>query len=156
MFVTAFQIDNPGVTHRLDKVLSAATDTPLGRVRMVTTEDLERSSGRWFAEDVDLGIQITRYRGDFPAEIEVFSRAEYDQREVLERVARELEVTILTDQLDVNPLSDIEWLMISPDGSSSVVYIDDEEFGADDPAIILVPDSRAVYESKRIGSPSSV
>jgi hypothetical protein len=156
MFVTAFQIDNPGVTHRLGKVLAAATDTPLGRVRVVTADDLERSPRPWFVDNVDLGIQITRHRGDFPAEVEVFSRAEYDQRKVLERVARELDVTILTDQFDVNPLADTEWLMISPDGSSAVVYADGDEFGADDPAIILEPESRAVYEAKRIGAPSSL
>ena len=53
-------------------------------------------------------------------------------------------------------LADTEWLMISPDGSSAVVYADADAFGSEDPAIILEPASRAVYEAKRIGTPSSV
>ena len=156
MFSTAIQLDRIVAPARLAEAFASATDIDIDHVRVITRDDFERSPWRWFSDDVSLGLQTSEHRGDFPFEVELFSREDLDLRSVLQSVVQELGVAALTDEFDVNPLSDVEWLMISPDGSSSVVYIDDEEFGADDPAIILVPDSRAVYESKRIGSPSSV
>nr|MBA3276252.1 hypothetical protein [Chloroflexia bacterium] len=68
-----------------------------------------------------------------------------DLHALLRNAAQNLDASILTDELDVTPYSDSEWLMFTPDGHSAIVHADGEEFGAEDPAIILTPTSRAFH-----------
>jgi hypothetical protein len=156
MFSTAFHLDRIIAPVRMAEVFASATGVSPDRLRVITRDDFVRSPWRWFTDEVNLGIQTALYRGDFPFEVELFSREDLDMRSVLQSVVHDLGVAALTDEFDVNPLADSEWLMISPDGSSTVVYADSDEFGADDPAIILEPESRAIYEAKRSHTPSPV
>lgn len=142
-------MDRPVTASLLTDALTVATGVAPDCVRVIRREDFERSPEPWFHDWVTVGIQISEFRGDFPLEVELISRVELDVRDLLTNVARELDVAILTDELDVNPLSDAEWLMITPDGSSTPVLADPDEFGRDEPAIILEPESRAIYDAKR-------
>jgi hypothetical protein len=149
MFSTGLHFDKTITGTRLARAFASAAGVPVENVRVTARDEFERNPRPWFAESDSVGLQTSRMRGDFPLEVVVVARFDLDLGRVLVRIARDLGVAILTDAYGVNSLSDVEWLMIAPDGSSTRVIADSEEFGADDPAIILEPESRAIHEAKR-------
>lgn len=149
MFATTVYLDRFIPRGRLATAFADATGIRVDAVRVITDDKFERSPAPWFLESDLIGVKTSTLRGDFPYVIDMVSRPEPDLRAVLNTLARLLDVTILTDNYGVNPLSDAEWMMVGPDGSSVAITADPEEFGADDPAIVLEPDSRARYHAMR-------
>jgi hypothetical protein len=94
-------------------------------------------------------LRTSSLRGDFPVALEIRLREDTpDLRTLLSGAARLLGASILTDELVVNPLFTSDWLMFTPDGDVIVIEADEEEFAADEPAIVLTPESRRVYEAR--------
>lgn len=149
MFATTVYLDRLVTATQLADVFASATGVAVDHVRVIARNEFERDPQPWFLDSVAVGIQTSELRGDFPLEVDLVARADLDVRAVLRSVARGRDVAILTDEFGVNPLSDAEWMMFTPDGSSIRVLADPEEFGADDPAIILEPESRTIYDAKR-------
>jgi hypothetical protein len=149
MFATTIYLDKHLPQDSLAEAVSAATGVAVDEMRVITQEEFNRSHGQWFRNEDQVGLRTSTLRGDFPFVIDMFVRPEIELRSVLDRFARAQNVAILTDEYDVNPLSDAEWLMVCPDGSSTRMIADPEEFGADDPGIVLEPNSRRMYESIR-------
>lgn len=149
MFATTVYLDRFIPRGHLVTAFADATGVPVDAVRVITDDEFERSPAPWFLDSDLIGVKTSTHRGDFPYVIDMVSRPEPDLRAVLNTLARLLDVTILTDNYGVNPLSDAEWMMIGPDGSSVAIIADPEEFGADDPAIVLEPDSRTRYQALR-------
>ena len=67
---------------------------------------------------------------------------------MLDRAARDLDVAILTDTFDAD-LFDTGWRVITPNGSTAIVYADHDQLDAADSAIVLEPESRARFETMR-------
>lgn len=97
------------------------------------------------------GAKITAWRGDFPVEVHVVNRQPIaDVRTVLHSLAAGTGTVLLTDEIELSPAPGSRWVMIAPDGYETVVHGDPEAFANDiDPAILLEPASRAVYEAHR-------
>lgn len=109
-------------------------------------EDYEQLGSTWAQPKVKMVLRTSVLRGDFPLAIELRLREDTpDLPKLLSGAARTLAASILTDELVVNPLFTSEWLMFTPDGDAIVIETDGDEFGADEPAIIMTPDSREVY-----------
>lgn len=150
MFATTVYLDRFIPRGRLATAFAEATGVHVDAVRVITDEEFERLTGPWFLDSDLIGVKTSTVRGDFPFVIDMFSRPAPDLHAVLATLARLLDVTILTDNYGVNPLSDAEWMMVGPDGSSVAIIADPEEFGADNPAIVLEPASRAAYAALRV------
>ena len=149
MYSTTVYLDRPIPAPRLVNAFASATGVAIDQVRTIARDEFERHPTRWFDDAAMVGLQTSFLRGDCPQVVDLVVRTERDLRAVLVAITRTLDVAALTDEFDVNPYSDIEWLMIAPDGSGTVIHTDADEFGADDPAISLEPDSRAIYDAKR-------
>jgi len=149
MFATTLYFDKVIPPGRLASAMADATGTDIEQIRVITQEEFERAPWPWFRESDLLGLTTSNLRGEFPFAIDLVARPDINLRSTLDHIARSLHVAVLTDEFDVNPLSDAEWLMVSADGSFTKVIADPEAFGADDPAIILEPESHAVHEAKR-------
>ncbi len=148
MFATTIYLDKSIPIGQLAKAFAAATSIAPDQVVTMTRADFERSPRHWFNEEHRIGLQWWHERGDFPLAIEIVSRFNLDARTVLPYVAHDLGVAILTEPLDAD-LLDTGWRAIVPDGSSAIVFADADELDADDPAIILEPESRARYRALR-------
>ncbi|MDQ3657127.1 MAG: hypothetical protein M3457_18895 [Chloroflexota bacterium] len=148
MFNTDLYIDRIVSDMVLADAFGQAYGVSVDRVAVVGQDDHAGLSDAWGKPKVKLLLRTSRLRGDFPAAVEFMVREDaLDLRALLHKAALTLEASILTDELDVTPHSDSEWLMFTPDGHSGIVYADDEEFGAEDPAIVLTPKSRALHEA---------
>lgn len=144
MFNTDLYIDRMIPEVALADAFGQAYGVSVDQVAVVDQNDHEGLGDAWEKPRVRLVLRTSRLRGDFPVAVELMMREDTpDLHTLLQRAAQTLEASILTDELDVNPHSDSEWLMFTPDGLSAIVYADDEEFGAEDPAIVLIPTSRA-------------
>jgi hypothetical protein len=149
VFATTLYFDKPIATDRLAHAFAVATGLPVSQVIIITQDEFDRASEPWFRASDRLGLKTSQLLGDFPFVVDMVARSNLDLRAVLKHLAQSLHTTLLTDEFEVNPLSDAEWLMVDSDGSSTRVIADPEAFGADDPAIILEPESRAIHEAKR-------
>lgn len=148
MFNTDLYIDRTIPDGTLADAFGRAYGVSADQVVVVDREDHEGLGDAWRKPTVRLLLRTSRLRGDFPVAVELMVReGTPDLPALLQRVAQALGASILTDELDVNPQSDSEWLMFTPDGRSAVIHADDEEFGAADPAIVLTPKSRTLYKA---------
>lgn len=148
MFNTDLYIDRTIPEGTLADAFGRAYGVSADQVAVVDQQDHEGLGDAWRQPDVRLFLRTSRLRGDFPAAVELMVRDDApDLRSLLRKVAQNLDASILTDELGVTPQSDSEWLMFTPDGDSAIVYADDEEFGAEDPAIVLTSKSRALYKA---------
>ena len=153
MFNTDLYIDRIVPDVELARAFGRALGVRPDRVAVVPEDDLDAIEQAW--KRVDVLLRTSRVRGEFPLAVDLMVR---DLRRsqilpMLERAAKSLHAAILTDEVGVNPLSDSEWLLIGPDGTATRVYADAEEFGADDPAIILIGDSRRILHELQIEAP---
>lgn len=155
MFTTEMYIDRAIGHADLEKAFAHAFRLPIGRVAIVNDEDLDAVAHAWNNPATDLLLRTAMVRGDFPQVVDLMLRGEApdDFQQRLAGVAAYLRVGILTDELIVDPYSDTEWLLITPDGEATVVTADEEEFVADDPAIILIGDSRRILHELQIETP---
>ncbi len=148
MFNTDLYIDRLIPNGSLADAFGRAYGVSEDQVAVVDQEDHAGLGEAWRQPRVRLLLRTSRLRGDFPAAIELMVRGDtLDLHALPRKAAQILDASILTDELDVTPHSDSEWLMFMPDGHSAIVHADDEEFGADDPAIVLTPKSRALYKA---------
>jgi hypothetical protein len=120
------------------------------QVATLDTSDDDAFSVEWFTDADQVAIQISPLRGDFPLMVEMTTRSETDVEPFLLALSSAMGVVIVTDEIGVNSMSDSQWMLITPDGSLVQVLADADEFGDEDPAIILQPEFRKVYETNRI------
>jgi len=98
-------------------------------------------------------VQHGREAGDFPILLrlsvaeEIGVRAVQDLIGLAQSLARSLQAPLITDAVGVNPLFDGDWLLVAPSGATAVVSENVEDLDGDESAIVLVPESRAIYES---------
>ncbi len=148
MFNTDLYIDRLIPNGSLADAFGRAYGVSADQVAVVDQDDHEGLGDAWRQPGVRLLLRTSRLRGDFPAAVELMVREDNpDLHALLQRAAQNLDASILTDELDVTPHSDSEWLMFTPDGHSAIIHADDEDFGAEDPAIVLTPKSRALYKA---------
>lgn len=153
MFATDIYLDRVPTPTALAEAFAGALGVAADQAVVMDENDYEALRATWSRLSIRVVLRTSPMRGDFALAIDLRLREEArDLRTLLRRTAHELGASILTDELDVNPLIDSEWLMFSPDGTSTVVHADDEEFAAEDPAIMLAPESRHVYESHLAGA----
>lgn len=153
MFTTDLYVDRVMPDAELARAFGRALGVRHDRVAVVSANDLGAIEDAW--KHVDVLLRTSRVRGEFPLAVDLMVR---DLRPsqilpMLERTAKSLHAAILTDEVGVNPYSDREWLLIGPDGTATQVFADAEEFGADDPAIILIGDSRRILHELQIEAP---
>lgn len=155
MFTTEMYMNRAVESAEIGRAFARAFHVAAGRAAVVNDEDIEEVARAWDKPATEILLRLSRMRGDFPQVVGLMLRGEMpdDYQQRLARVAAFLRVGILTDELIVDPYSDTEWLLITPDGRSTVVYADAEEFGADDPAIILIGDSRRILHELQIEAP---
>lgn len=67
--------------------------------------------------------------------------------DIVRTLARELQTVVVTDDVGVNPAYDDDFLMVAPDGTTSVVQADLDAMEND--AVVLVQESRSRYEAIR-------
>jgi hypothetical protein len=157
MFTTDLYLDHLMEQSELADAFAEAAGIWPNRVIVLPKEEVDRLGTLWEEGWPKFALRLSGMRGDFPVAIELIARSaafEWTLRDSLSTLARKLGVSILTDELDVNPLFVSEWLMFAPDGASFQVEIDDEEFDAEEPAIILTPASRDLYKAHQPGSGS--
>ncbi len=153
MFATDIYLDRAPTPTALAEAFAGALGFAADQAVVMDKNDYETLGATWSRPRIRVVLRTSPMRGDFALAIDLRLREEtLNLRALLRRTAYALSSSILTDELDVNPLIDSEWLMFSPDGTSTVVHADDEEFAAEDPAIILAPESRRVYESHLAGA----
>lgn len=111
-------------------------------------DDMSQVVDGWFGPDKAIAIQTETLRGDFPLQVTVTSRNDRDFEAFTRALAQALGVAIVTDEFGVNPYSDVEWSMITPDGAVTRVLANEDEFGAEDPAIILRQEYRRLYDAR--------
>ncbi len=148
MFATTIYLDRIIPTDQLAAIFAVAAGVEPNRVARITRIDFEQSPRHWFTDDHAVGLQTWKEGGDFPFAVEFISRSTPHLRAVLDRAARDLDVAILTDELDAD-LFDTGWRVITPNGLSAIVHADSDQLDSDDPAIVLEPDSRARYQALR-------
>ncbi len=136
-------LTGPQLERGVERVLGLES----GRAVAVSFDRIERVPANWFSDEHEAGIEMETMRGDFPQGITVVVRDHPDFEAFARNLAIELGVTVLTDEFGVEPFSDIDWMMLSPDGSATHVLTDSDEFGAEDPAIVLLPEYRSIYDA---------
>ena len=147
---TLFHLDRIMNADTLATGVAQVAGVPREAVATADFSDVDRVPVAWFTDDHDLGIQFDTMRGDFPQEVTVVSHAPRDFEALVRLLAPALGVTVLTDEFGVNPYSDAEWTMITPDGTATPVLADEDEFGAEDPAITLLPEYRRMYDARNV------
>jgi hypothetical protein len=146
-FATQFNIDQVVGEERLAMGVAGVFGVPRSQVAVANFDDISSVPDGWFPPEKAVAIQVETMRGEFPLEVTVISRGQRDFESLVPRLAVALGVTVVTDEFGVEPWSDIQWLMITPDGVATRVLADDEEFGAEDPAIILQPAYRLIHQA---------
>lgn len=136
-------LTGPQLEHAVGQVLRLDS----GKVVAADFDRIEHVPEDWFTDEHEAGIQMETFRGDFPQSITVVVRNQPDFQAFAKSLAIELGVTVLTDEFGVEPFSDVDWMMLSPDGTTTHVLTDSEAFGAEDPAIILLPEYRPIYRA---------
>lgn len=144
---TLFCIDR---TLTLEQVATGIAQALGVRREVVAALDLSRIDLRpsgWYAETDAAAVQVDTMRGDFPLEVSVAAREAFDMEAIARVLAPALGASLLTDEFGVDPMSDVEWTLVTPDGAALKVLTDGDEFGADDPAIVLLPEFRKADET---------
>jgi hypothetical protein len=157
MFVTDIYIDRVVADPDLAKAFAHAFNVAGTHVTVAADDDLVAVVRAWNNRTTEVLLRTSRMRGEFPEAIGLMVRGEMPRtfQRVLARAATRLRAAILTDEIVVDPFADSEWLLIAPDGTSTTVISDAEEFASDDPAIILTAESRRVLEHHRAAAPAA-
>ena len=119
------------------------------QVAVIAEDDVEALGKAWANESIRLVLRHARVPGDFPQSLllDVHDNVTGDFLAAIEKVSRQLDVAVLTDEVGVEPAFDDDWLLVTPGGSNAVISVDTDMLDADVPAIVLTPDSRKTYES---------
>ncbi|CAN5833465.1 hypothetical protein BH20CHL3_BH20CHL3_09590 [soil metagenome] len=150
MYGTDIYLDQTSSTTDLASAFAQVLGVSTKRVVVMDQEDYEQLGSTWVNPKIAMVLRTASLRGDFPVALEIRLREDTpDLRTLLSGAARLLGASILTDELVVNPLFTSDWLMFTPDGDVIVIEADEEEFAADEPAIVLTPESRRVYEARQ-------
>jgi hypothetical protein len=157
MVVTDIYIDRVVADPDLAKAFAHAFDVAGTHVAVAEDDDLVAVARAWNNRTTEVLLRTSRMRGEFPEVIDLMVRGQMPRtfQRVLARAATRLRAAILTDEIVVDPFADSEWLLIAPDGTSTVVLSDAEKFASDDPAIILTAESRRVLERYRVAAPAA-
>ncbi|MDQ3653558.1 MAG: hypothetical protein M3457_00580 [Chloroflexota bacterium] len=116
-------------------------------VAVVDEADYDAVGDRWSDLMVHILLRRSMEAGDFPLALQLSSRADRpeDFLAVVRIVSRELGAPILTDEIEAQ--FDDDYLLVAPSGATVIVTERLDDLDSDEPAIILVPESRALYES---------
>jgi hypothetical protein len=150
MWSTLFHIDRAVDLDRLTAAVADVIGVPRRKVAGIALEDFRANPRAWFTDAMVVGIQTGMMRGDFPLEVTVTARTDQDTEPFVRSLALALGVTILTDEFGVESWTDDQWMMLTPDGEATKVLTNDDDFGAEDPAINLLPEYRALYEARNV------
>jgi hypothetical protein len=145
MFATDFYIDRPIAPSDLSVSFAEAFGLKAFEVEVALEQDYTAIGDAWDHSRTKAVLATSSMPGDFPLVVRAGFRGELSDRfdEIASRIACHLPATVMTNEVD----GPEDFAMASPDGEISFVYVDDDALGAADPAIILVPQSRAIYEA---------
>lgn len=117
------------------------------QVVVIAEDDYEALGNAWSESRTQVVLRQSVIPGDFPLSLLVDTRTDRpgDFLAVVKSIARKLDAPILTDEIDL-PFQD-DWLLVAPDGNSAIVSEGLDDLDGDDSAIVLGPESRAIYES---------
>lgn len=144
---TLFYVDRNLTQEQLVAGVAKALGVRSDLIAILDLTQQDNLPAGWFEETDAVAVQMDSMRGDFPLEVSIASRAAFDVEAFTRRLAPALHAALITDEFGVNPLSDVEWTLISPSGEITQVFTDEDAFGADDSAIVLRPESRRIYDS---------
>lgn len=150
-FRTYFYFNREIAADRLTDAIAQACAIPSNEIHVATLADFEREPWAQVGDGTSVSVLTETIRGEFPFVVGWLSQGTPDVRETLAAIARDLDVVILTDAIEVDPFAS-DWYAIGPNGAA-VVHGSSDEFWSDDPAVILEPQSRNVYASLRTAVP---
>lgn len=145
MFATDFYIDRPIAPSDLSVSFAEAFGLKAFEVEVAVEQDYTAIGDAWEHSRTKAVLATSSMPGNFPLVVRAGFRGEPSDcfAELASRIARHLSATVMTNEID----GPEDFAMASPDGEISFVYVDDDALGADDPAIVLLPKSRAIYEA---------
>lgn len=147
MYGTDVYLDQTPSTIDLANAFALTLGVSSKRVVVIDQEDYQQLGSTWANPKVAMVLRTSVLRGDFPVALEIRVREDTpDLRTLLSGAAQLLGASILTDELVVNPLFTSDWLMFTPDGEAIAIETDEQEFAADEPAIVMTPESRRIYD----------
>jgi hypothetical protein len=113
----------------------------------IDPEALRAAVKACFGDPPDLAMTTATRGGDIPFMVRIVLPAatEAPSLEQLQAVSRSLQAILLTDDVEVGPLFDDGFSLISPDGTTAVVRANLE--GSEDDGLSLYPEFRDVYRS---------
>ena len=119
----------------------------LNFVHPIDPEALRTAVTAGFGDPPGLAITTAHRGGDIPFMVRIVLPAatEAPSLEQMQAVSRSLQAILLTDDVEVGPLFDDGFSLISPDGTTVVVRANLE--GPEDDGLSLYPEFREVYRS---------
>jgi hypothetical protein len=113
----------------------------------IDLEPLRAAVKEGFGDPPGLAIITETHGGDFPFLARIVQPAAEQAPTLaqMQAIARSLQAVFLTDDVEVGPLFDDGYSLISPDGTTAVVRADLQ--GSEDDGLTLSPESRDLYRS---------
>lgn len=147
MFSTYMYIDRVVSDRNLVSAFALAFGVDSDQVAVIGEDDYDALGDAWDNSRTQLVLRRSVLSGDFPLSLLLGSRNDCpeDFLGVVKMVARELGAPVLTDEIAAQ--YDDDFLLVAPSGATAIVAEDVDDLDGDDSAIILVPESRALYES---------
>ena len=135
--------------HDLANAFANAFGTMPTQVAVISESDTQALGQAWDDESTRIVLRRSRTAGDFPVSLllDVDDRVTNDFLAAIMSASKRLDTAILTDEVGVEPAFDNEWLLVTPNGTMSVVSVDPDMLDADEPALVLTPESRRTYHS---------
>lgn len=146
MFSTYIYIDR-AVSHRgLESAFALAFSVENDQVAVVDEDDYDALGDAWANSRIQVVLRRSALPGDFPLSLLLDTRNDCpeDFLAIMKTASRELGAPILTDEIGAQ--FDDDYLLVAPSGATAIVTERLDERDSDESAIILVPESRAVYE----------
>lgn len=147
MFSSDFHIDRHIPALDLKRAFAAGFGVQTEEVAVVDEGDYDAVGDHWDDLTVKVLLRQSIASGDFPLALRISTRNDQprDLLAVLKTIAGELGAPILTDE--IGSQYDDDFLLVAPSGATAIVMENLDEPDGDEPAIVLVPESRAIYES---------
>lgn len=147
MFSTYIYIDRAVPDRGLVSAFALAFGVESDQVAVVDEDDYDALGDAWANSRFQVVLRRSALPGDFPLSLLLGARSDRpeDFLAVVRIVSRELGAPILTDEIVAQ--FDDDYLLVAPSGATAIVTERLDDLDSDEAAIILVPESRALYES---------